>query len=760
VTAETRRETRALCFFALALTVLFHAFVVVRNFRGPIGDHSESFLYEYLSYYVSKNLTLFPFPHLSLTNNQIFYPFGTNGALQSWCVERDLFFSLMSGAFGRGPWLQLYYMLALVVSVFGSFAILRREFGDVRATFATVLVHLFNFYEMQKYPYHFNMSVLHWTTLGIVTDFVIVRRYVLRERISLRLIALRVLLLALGFGLELGHVVGYGLTSLFLSSLFIVGLAIARRSVKIDFRARWQEARADWKVLAAIAAGFVAASWLYGSLVAQIVAETRTYKFSGIELGTWWSHPIRLLIPYTPWLHPSQQPRFLHVFGDIAEESIGSGGAGWFLLALAAIGVYQARKRILPYVPILAMLALYVLSTPSFDPVRKLPWFAFVRVLSRATLVYSALFGLLAIEVSIRRSVWPVLGALGALELVTIGMIKFAHPAYAPDANFLAYTDRIKAQPGEALLDFPFCILGGNGDIGKLCPTLEIKSVYALQRFHGKKVIGQYLGRVHPSQVKPFVDAGWSRVFDPDDPDPHDATRLLTCLTDREWEFFADFYQLNDFAGIQLAVDRLPPGCADQFYARFGQPVAEMQLAKAGKLVFIPKTDRSRVDVARGKAVSLPLAPLAEADAVSPRRSKSVIVDGLSGYEVLEGQRWRWAVGPETTLRFKMPAAGRVDLKLRARNPIADQAVTVELDGKLVTRVTDLPVDQLSERTVGLVAGAGEHSLRLGYLAWNGQPGHKFAPDDPRPMAMQFYALELSSSLDSTADRVNAPTQQ
>src|SRR5215813_2599816 len=122
---EPTSGTTIACLAALA----FHAFIVVRNFRGPIGDHSESFLYEYLSYYVSKNLTLWPFPHINLTNNQVFYPFGTNGALQSWCVERDLFFSLMTGTFGRGPWLQLYYMAAMALSVFGSYALLRRDFG-------------------------------------------------------------------------------------------------------------------------------------------------------------------------------------------------------------------------------------------------------------------------------------------------------------------------------------------------------------------------------------------------------------------------------------------------------------------------------------------------------------------------------------------------------------------------------------------------------------------------------------------------------
>lgn len=33
---------------ALLCVTLFYAFAVIRNFSGPIGDYSESFLYEYL----------------------------------------------------------------------------------------------------------------------------------------------------------------------------------------------------------------------------------------------------------------------------------------------------------------------------------------------------------------------------------------------------------------------------------------------------------------------------------------------------------------------------------------------------------------------------------------------------------------------------------------------------------------------------------------------------------------------------------------
>ena len=606
------RRRPALVFALLAAVPIFYALFVIRDFRGPIGDYSESFLSEYQAFYTAKHLTLWPLPHLHLVNDDILYPYGTNGALQSWCVERDVLGAALTHLFGRGPFLQFYYLAGVIVSALLVFFLLRRDHGDLRAACASALMHGFNFYGMQKYPYHFNMAVCHWAIAGIVCDFVIVERVVRGRHVSLRLLGLRMLLLALSFGLELGHVVGYSLTSALLSAAFLagraivirwragVGLAGVRTEIASALARRKAEARESWRSLAALGAALAAVTWLYGSIVAGIVLDTRAYDFGRVQLGVWWSHPLRLLIPYFPFLHPSQQPRFLRIRDDVAEVGIGSGGAGWLLLGLALLGMWQARRRIAPYVPILAALFLYIVSGPQLPLLRMLPWFAFMRVYSRATLVYSALFTLLAIEVSFagsrgRRWIGALLLAVGALELSTIILIKRGDAAYAPQPAVLSYFERIKQQPGEALLDWPFCIVGGNGQIGELCPYwVKMRGVFALQRFHEKKVIGQYLGRLHPLQVKPFVDAGWPKLFDPDAADQTRADRQRRCLDDDEWALFTEFYRYNDFAGIQLALDRLPPGCAESFYARFGAPAGETTVAAAVRAVTIkPSPDRT-----------------------------------------------------------------------------------------------------------------------------------------------------------------------
>lgn len=623
VPATASSHRTALGIGALALVMIYYGIFVIRNFSGPIGDYNESFLHEYLAWYASKHITLWPIPTLHLHTDQVLYPFGANVALQSWCVERDVLFALLKPLFPNAPLLQLYYLLGVGLSTIGSYLLLLPRFGALRSGIATVLAHAFNFYSMQKYAYHFNIACYHWTTLGIVCDFVLVRTVVADRMIPLRLLLLRCLLLALAFGLELGHVLGYSLTSFLFASAYVVWFVRSeqrqgRIAVQQLFHSLRDQLGRDRLFALLMLSSTLAVAWLYGAITFGIVRDSLSVgKFPG-QAAAWWASPLRLLIPYTPWLHPSMQPLFNHVLGDLAEDGIGCGSPGLFLLFLAGLGIYQTKawQRRSPYFFLFASFCLYVLSGAHLPLLKLLPWFAFCRVYSRSTLVYSTLLALFALEVSfsvvrtsIRRSLL-LLGILGigVLELVTVAQIKRELPAYSFSAQQKDYLATIKKLPGEALLDFPFCLTGGNGDIAGLCPLWQrLKGVYALQRFHEKKVIGQYLGRLHPNQTAPFVRQGWDTLNDPDTLRMTIAQRQRRCLTSDEWFFFEQFYLYNDFAGIQLAIDRLPPGCPEQFYKRYGAPIASMELAGAGRLVLIPKplSQHALVNKEMGKQVTL-----------------------------------------------------------------------------------------------------------------------------------------------------------
>ncbi|MHC5730870.1 MAG: hypothetical protein ACYTXY_43560, partial [Nostoc sp.] len=112
--------------------------------------------------------------------------------------------------------------------------------------------------------------------------------------------------------------------------------------------------------------------------------------------------------------------------------------------------------------------------------------------------------------------------------------------------------------------------------------------------FHKKKVLGHYFGRLHTSQIQPYIDAGWDKLFAPDNQDILKASHQKRCFSSEEWTFFTDFYKLNDFAGINLYLDFLPQDCVNNFYTRFGKPTVETKVPGAGLVKFIPKSSKLR----------------------------------------------------------------------------------------------------------------------------------------------------------------------
>ena len=163
----------------------------------------------------------------------------------------------------------------------------------------------------------------------------------------------------------------------------------------------------------------------------------------------------------------------------------------------------------------------------------------------------------------------------------------------------------VKNQPGEAVLDWPFCALGSNLGYSAVCPYYKQNSgVYALRRFHQKKVMGQYFGRLHPAQIEPYLQAGWDKLLLPES-DNTKRSHKNHCFLPAEWSFFTDFYQLNDFAGINLYLDLLPEDCVSEFYTRFGTPVIETVVPVTGRVKFIPKPPdlRNRVNLASGTSL-------------------------------------------------------------------------------------------------------------------------------------------------------------
>jgi hypothetical protein len=738
--------------------------LVIKDFSNPLDGVGDIGIWEYMGFYFSKNLELLPFPTLNLTNNQVFYPYGTNSVFQGWGIEKDLFYALLYLLFGIGPWLQIYYLLSVATTSIGTFLLLRRDYGLKRAAGAGFLVSFANFYALHKYPAHFDNSVIHWTTLSFITDFLIVKRFTLRQSIPLQLILVRAFVFVLSFGQGLGYIAGFALTSFTASLIFITIIFICRyykREIKIgDFfkHSLTQKYNHDFKnyprICCLLISLTIIISYLYFPLVLQLTKEAKSFDFSQVPSGSWWTNPLRLLLPILPNLRPLYGGELsFKIFRDSSEGFL-AGSPGFFLLLTGISGLWQARKRILIFIPLIIIFLLFLAYDPgNFPTIRIFPWFAFNRVGGRSTAIYPVILCLFALHFNlgnlpaIQKKVCSVLLVLLACtELYTAYSFKNDYHPYSFVPNFFSYMDYVKKQPGEAVLDFPFCAIGGNG-VGaqELCPYFyKNGGVYGLRRFHHKKVMGQAFARLHPFQIQPYLQAGWHKLFFPDNTNFPYAVMQTRCFKPDEWSFITDFYKLNDFAGINLYVDLFPEQCVNEFYERFGNPAIETVVPGAGRVKFLPKSAelRSQVNLTLGTHLKFePILNFSESNLLGTNSDRSFLdISGLDHQEGVAPNNWRWGLGPETSLKFKLPQTQSLQLSFRFINPIADQDVVVEANGETLIRIKQLKIGEPVDKSFKFKGIKGLNSINFKYKLWN-RNKITIAPKDHRPVALQFIRL-------------------
>jgi len=298
-----------------------------------------------------------------------------------------------------------------------------------------------------------------------------------------------------------------------------------------------------------------------------------------------------------------------------------------------------------------------------------------VRVGGRFSLVYPTVLCLLAL--GLPRQGWKGRRALAAGALLALlaaeaftaysGPLR-RRPAFVPDAAFETFMAAVRAAPGEAVLEWPFCIAAGNGvATGELCPFyLRQAGISALRQFHGKKVVGHYFGRLHPDQVEPFLEAGWQHLFVPNGrPLTWSATRQRRDLLEPEWRFLEDFFLLNDFCGMIVYADLLPAESSKRLHDLVGPPVAELTYPGVGRMEFLPKrpAQRAALDRARGRALRfepVTLEPALDLDLTS-RDADRFLAAGWAGPE----KKFRWTDGHRAEVRFSLGEPTPLLLALR-----------------------------------------------------------------------------------------------
>ncbi len=607
-------------FLALGLIVTGLVVWAVGDFSQPLSDGNDTDVYEYVGYYFGKNLTLWPFPHLNLDNNQTFYPYGTNQTFLDWGFERDYWYALCYWFNGNkpGPYIQFYYVYSVVITALGSFWLLRNRFPAWRLFVFGLVVSVFNFYALFKFPVHLNVCVGHYTVLCIVATFRLLTTPPAPTpekggaEVTFSFLIGWATLHVLVLSQELGYVAGFGLAfTTVAGGVFLICVSFgcqadhpqpppktgggqkafgspnknaAFEKAPSCFRRglgvvkQWKK-RQNWPFLTF----FLLILWLYLPLTLQIVINARQFDFGDTIPSRMWSHPARLLIPYLPPFD-AYIIDYQAIFED-SFETYGQTRPGLWLVMAAAVGGWNIRRRVALWLPIVVTLALCLLYHPLLLPTLKIfPWFAFNRHGGRASLIYPVLLGLLALYVPLpkNRANWLAMSALGVLMLT-----EWIYPysryltieRSALPASFFRYVDVVKNTPGEAILDWPFCITGADGPTAtaELCPHYQAQNaVFTFRRFYDKKGVGQYFGRLSLAQTEPFRRNGWPRLLTPDH-----------AFTQADWQFLDNFLRKNDFAGINLYPDLLPPEQVRQFYSRYGKPVAETRFPAAGRVQFL-----------------------------------------------------------------------------------------------------------------------------------------------------------------------------
>ncbi|GAB3699239.1 hypothetical protein GCM10027592_25050 [Spirosoma flavus] len=578
------------------LTALLTAWPV-GNFQYPLSDGYDTDQYEYVGYFFGKNLRLWPFPQLNLVNTQTFYPYGTNQVFLDWGFERDYWYAFCYRIFGGpGPYLQFYYVYSLVVTSVGTFLLLRSRFSLPKSALAGLIVSIFNFYALFKYPIHMNVCVAHWTVLCMVATYRLLLDWIQKTPISLTYWLLCGWLHVQVLGQELAYVAGYALMFTALAWP-VLAVVLYRRFPRINDWPRQlvhyvQDEFRDRKAGVTTLLFLIGFSfWLYVPLTLQIASTAWTFNFDAVPVIPSWSHPLRLLLPHLPGLDSYAMPyqRWLHD----TFESYAQGSPGLYLTLLAGVGWWQIRRKIGLWLPTVLMLILCLVYHPVLIPSLKLfPWFSFNRHGGRASLVYPVLLCLLALPVQ-----WPrqrsekiaatCLVLLMCLEWYTSYSRRLDEPINVASVDVIRYCKVIRQQPGEAVLDWPFCTVGadGTGDKEGLCPFYDhLNAVFTFRRFYNKSGVGQYFGRLHKDQIQPFLRDGWPRLLTPG-----------RNFTEQDWQFMEHFLRNNHFAGINLYPDLLPPQQVAGFYQRFGRPIAETKFPAAGRVVFIPIRSKKAV---------------------------------------------------------------------------------------------------------------------------------------------------------------------
>ncbi|MBZ0090247.1 MAG: hypothetical protein K8H90_07700, partial [Thermoanaerobaculia bacterium] len=260
-----------------------------------------------------------------------------------------------------------------------------------------------------------------------------------------------------------------------------------------------------------------------------------------------------------------------------------------------------------------------------------------------------------------------------------------------------------------ALFEWPFLLAPSSSPLGAYYSRLG--GSFQLAILHGKKGMGAYLGRLHPSELARAEAPGWAALLLPDGSAPLEV-RQRRDFTASEWRFLEQFVRFGDFAGILLYRELLPEATLRGFHARFGSPAATATyLPEVGVVEFLPKPAawRESIDLERARALRL------ERPVFLWHPGRRLLLGSPEADDFLfEGwaprQTPRWTERSSATVRFDLARREPLSLQLRVgtwhtqrlRIRLNGHAVgEVQLGGdEMYTLAWSLPVEYMATRNV------------------------------------------------------------
>jgi hypothetical protein len=239
----------------------------------------------------------------------------------------------------------------------------------------------------------------------------------------------------------------------------------------------------------------------------------------------------------------------------------------------------------------------------------------------------------------------------------------------------------LREAPGEAVFEWPFSIAPSSGNLAAF--HIRLGGTFQFAPYHRKKGMGFYFGRLHPDEIRRIESYGWQHLFFPELV-RGSSRRQRRDFAPEEWEFIEEFVGSNDFAGVLLYPEVLPPETVAGFHRRFGPPAARTRfyspIGEVHLLLRSPAWKYGR-DAERGRALELvrPVFPLRPGEKL--RFAESSSHDYLFEGWMALAKRERWSEATSAFLRFRLERLEDLTAVLRLGSRDREHEVKLLLNG-------------------------------------------------------------------------------